>query len=56
MNYPKIGNEIDNLGTAMLAADYSHRHTWRCWATTAIEAVLLMLFFAVIILLCAALQ
>jgi hypothetical protein len=42
MNYPQIGNEIDNLGYAELEADYrAHKHGMGCcWIDTIVQVLM----------------
>jgi hypothetical protein len=40
MTYPRIGNEVDNLGLVELEIDYSHQYNWRSVGRTIAEALL----------------
>lgn len=57
MNHNQIvGDDIHNLGYTELEADYTHQHDWRCWAKTAIEALLFAAFMLMILALCIVIQ
>lgn len=54
MTYPKIGNEIDNLGVTLLEADYRRESVLRSWGRSALEAVLFVLAITALLALCVA--